>query len=618
MNIKFHSILFKICLSILLIETVLLGIMGNYYVKRFSGEVHQRVSEKLRLPAILLSQHALNLEVVENREALGNLVQEQILTACIVQIDGVVSHSSTKALKGLLLKTLLHKDEAPLLKNRKTPGHRTVFAQNSGKKFISSIHPIVSSGTLQGYLYLRIDGTKIEDEIQKITLLFLFGSLLTIFLTTLLEGVFVYYLFIPRVKSISSALQLVEKGDFAAQVEQPGPPDELHCLIIQVNDMITSIQKNFIALQSTRQQLEKSIDRFREMADLFPEAIFETDAQGYFTYVNNRAVELLQFNREELLHGLNCRDLVTEQEKVEKVIQGRFAKTVTGLIEYTGIKKDGSTFPARIHSAAIFENGNIIGLRGIVIDDSEKNRLQEQLRQAQKMEAIGRLAASISHEFGNPLVGIYWLLKDINKMPSLDAATKESTEIALQELQKMKGYLYDFQKFSRPSTGIHQVINIDDILNNCLLLFKKYLRERNITVTRSPDQTGLQIQAVADQLNQVFINLIMNGVEAMSINGGHLHLKTFQKGKNIAVSIEDTGCGISEENREHIFEPFFSTKPEVEGMGLGLYISYGIIQGYGGDITVESTPGKGSVFTVTLPVASSKTPLSSCKLEDLS
>ncbi|MEN8198879.1 MAG: ATP-binding protein [Thermodesulfobacteriota bacterium] len=602
---KFHSIPLKVSLLILCIETVLLALMGTYYVQRFDREIEQRVREKLTLPGILMSQRALNYDAVKDLQVIGGLVHEQVADAFIFRKDGRVFFSSESEREGKDFHSLLEERERELLVWDEGNSLQVSFTADNGEKLITSITPIHHSEQLLGHLYIKIYAANIEREKRKVLLLFVFGSVLTIVLTTLLEAFFVHRLFVPRIQQISATMEDVENGDLESRVRFRGPPDELQLLSQRVNTMIGAVAENIYEISATKGKLEKSEERFRELADLLPETIFELDNEGRVLYVNKQGEKIFQYSKDDVEGGIYSSDLVVEidRDQAAELVQKRVRGEISGIVEYRGRRKDGSTFPVHINASAMYNRGELVGLRGVMVDITEKKHLQDKLLQAQKMEAIGRLSASIAHEFGNPLIGVYWLLQDLSKLQCLDEDTRKMTEVALQECRRMREFLFNFQRFSKRTTGRTELFDIHNVLDGCLLFYKKFIRDKDVSVVKQYATNLSLVHAIKDQINQVLVNLIMNGIEAMGESGGELVISTEAEQETIRVTIRDNGTGIKKENLVHVFEPFFSTKQEVKGMGLGLYVSYGIIQRHHGDIIVDSEYGQGTSFTVILPVA---------------
>jgi PAS domain S-box-containing protein len=234
----------------------------------------------------------------------------------------------------------------------------------------------------------------------------------------------------------------------------------------------------------------------------------------------------------------------------------------------------------------------------------ELKRSHEQLLHSEKLAAVGKFSASIAHEFNNPLQSVMTIIKGIGQYVSLEKKEEELVDLALQECHRMKNLIIDLSDFFQPTSGTHTQVYIHDILDALLLISKKDFHTHDITIIKKYADNIPPILAVTDQLKQVFLNLLINAASACE-NGGVITVATETfSGKSIAVHIEDNGRGISSANITHIFEPFFTTKPNLKGTGLGLSVSYGIIKKHGGHIDVESEPGKGSIFSVFLPIES--------------
>jgi PAS domain S-box-containing protein len=227
--------------------------------------------------------------------------------------------------------------------------------------------------------------------------------------------------------------------------------------------------------------------------------------------------------------------------------------------------------------------------------------LHKKLVHIEKLSAIGRLSASIAHEFNNPLQGVMTIVKIVENHTSLTKDEKELVGLAVQECQRMKDLIVSLQDFNRPSSGISAPVNVPATIDALLLIGKKEFKNRKIQIEKRYAENLPLIMAVPDQLKQVFLNLLNNAIFACE-NGGKIIIKTEQAGEHVIVDFQDNGIDIDPENMPHIFEPFFTTKPAVKGTGLGLSVSYGIIKKHGGEINVTSELGKGATFSVTLPI----------------
>lgn len=225
-----------------------------------------------------------------------------------------------------------------------------------------------------------------------------------------------------------------------------------------------------------------------------------------------------------------------------------------------------------------------------------------QLLHVEKLSAVGQLSASIAHEFNNPLQGILNIVSGVKRRAALSENDSQLMDMAVTECERMKELIKGLQDFNRPSSSKLVQSDIGRIIDAVLLLTRKEFETKNIRVEKKYAPDLPEIPVIADQLKQVLLNLLTNAADACGRQGGLITIRTEKIDKKIAIHVADTGKGIKPEDMEHIFEPFFSTKPEVKGVGLGLSVSYGIVKRHGGDILVENTEGKGATFTITLPV----------------
>ncbi len=259
-----------------------------------------------------------------------------------------------------------------------------------------------------------------------------------------------------------------------------------------------------------------------------------------------------------------------------------------------------------------FEN-QLVGYRKIVelnkmlnnyIDRLEKT--QKQLIQVEKMNALGQLSASIAHEINNPLAGVLvytQLLQKLIRSGTMDQKNAleilAKMELALNHSSKLVRNLLDFARQSPPDL---KEVTISQVIDQAFALVGHQAQLTGVKITRDEVPDLPAVKGDFSQLQQVFINLIVNAIQAMP-GGGDLKISSSLAEKGfIRISVQDTGYGIPPENMDKLFTPFFSTKDAVKGVGLGLAVSYGIIERHSGRIEVQSEVGKGSVFTVYLPV----------------
>jgi signal transduction histidine kinase len=238
------------------------------------------------------------------------------------------------------------------------------------------------------------------------------------------------------------------------------------------------------------------------------------------------------------------------------------------------------------------------------VDRLEKT--QKQLLQVEKLHALGQLSAAIAHEINNPLAGVIMYTQLLQKKIKGETIKREESleilakmELALTQSAKLVRSLLDF---ARQSTPTLKSISIGSVIEQVIALVGHQAQLKKIKIVREEAPDLPPVKGDFSQLQQVFINLVVNGIQAMPEDGTLTIRTSSESFGNVKVSIQDTGVGIPPENMDKLFTPFFSTKEAVKGVGLGLAVSYGIVERHGGRIEVHSEVGKGSTFTVFLPV----------------
>ncbi len=236
----------------------------------------------------------------------------------------------------------------------------------------------------------------------------------------------------------------------------------------------------------------------------------------------------------------------------------------------------------------------------------ELQQVQNQLIRAGKMAALGELAAGVAHEINNPLTGVLTFSSLILKKIDENHPWRKDMENIVQQTTRCRNIVKALLDFARQRKPDKRESDIHLLIDRTLTLVENQARFQNIKIVKEfkPDIPMLFIDG--DQLQQVFMNIVINAADAMGENGGTLTIRTGIHNGMVEISFTDTGCGINKDHLPKIFTPFFTTKETGKGTGLGLAISYGIIETHGGDIEVVSEPGKGSTFRIKLPVEKPK------------
>jgi len=236
-------------------------------------------------------------------------------------------------------------------------------------------------------------------------------------------------------------------------------------------------------------------------------------------------------------------------------------------------------------------------------DERLKEFTKRKIMESERLAIIGQLAANVAHELNNPLQGIVTYSSLLLEKEVCDEPSRQNVEKIVTQANRCREIIRGLLDFSRQKKPIKTLANINALLRGCISLVENQAQFHNIAIVQNIDESLPMIVVDPSQIERVFLNLIINAAEAM--NGGGTLTLTTNLGvntRNIEIEVKDTGHGISDENMEKIFNPFFTTKEVGHGVGLGLAISYGIVKEHNGEITVESEIGKGARFTVSLPV----------------
>lgn len=423
----------------------------------------------------------------------------------------------------------------------------------------------------------------------------------------------------PVTKLIDAALK-IGKGALDTKIEVESK-DEIGLLAQTFNQMASSLDRDITERKRVEKALRESEQKYRTLFEESKDVIYISTPEGKFLDINPAGIELFGYpSKEEFLQINITHDLYispVDREEFQKVLtrQG-YAKDY----EVVFRRKDGEQVTVLLTTTIVRdERGKIVAYRGIMKDITERKKLEEQLLQAQKMEAIGQLGGGIAHDFNNILtaiIGFGNLLK--TEMKKDDPLRTYVTRI-LTSAERAANLTQALLAFSR-----RQIINPVPInLNNTIKVLENLLHRligEDIELSTILSYTDLIIMADSTQIEQVLMNLVTNARDAMP-DGGSLTIKTdiaefdngfiklhgFGKpGEYAIILVEDTGHGMDENTKEKIFEPFFTTKEVGKGTGLGLSMAYGIIKQHDGYINVYSETGRGTTFKIYLPLIKSK------------
>jgi PAS domain S-box-containing protein len=407
-------------------------------------------------------------------------------------------------------------------------------------------------------------------------------------------------------------------------------PYELRAVPIMKDGMITSIQailRNISDRRQAEQDLMESEQKFRELAELLPDTIYETDLQGNFTFVNRNGFRQFGYTQEDFENGLNVLDMLDPvvrkraMDNRKKVMNGENL----GLNEYTALRKDGSTFPVMIHSSPIIRGEKLAGIRGFLIDiteqrqaEKEKKRLEVQLQRARKMEALGTLAGGVAHDLNNVLGGLVSYPELLLLQLSEDDPLRKPISIVKKSGEKAAAIVQDLLTLARRGVSAREDIDLNRIIHDH---FKTPEHERllqfhpDVEVEKHLEKYLLNIQGSPIHLSKTVMNLLSNAAEAMP-DGGKIIISTenryidrpvrgydnVKEGDYVVLTVTDNGIGISSKDLEQIFEPFYTKKVMGRsGTGLGMAVVWGTVKDHKGYIDIESSEGEGTTITLYFP-----------------
>lgn len=431
-----------------------------------------------------------------------------------------------------------------------------------------------------------------------------------IILIAVIIGFIIFYFLLKNalkpIESLRNAVEAATSGDLSIRVRVSGE-DQIAGLARNFNAMIAQLEQSIRELRSVEEKERRLIERAND-------AFLITDELGNILRTNPRAQELWGYSEREI-KNMSVFEFFTEQSARDFGRHFRMlSRSESGkLMELNALKSNGQTFVVEINSIALGDGTYL----SIARDMSEKRKLEQELIHAQKLESVGTLAAGIAHDFDNILVGVLGAASYLKSLEGLGEAEQDMLNVIEDSAERAAGLVKQLMTFARQETPNRERTEINELLDEVVRLLSKGVGEDiELVVRRADDLPKVYIDPI--QIKQTLFNICLNGRDAMP-DGGQLTIDvntmeldelfvqthpSLKTGKYIQITISDNGVGIPEEQLARIFEPFYTTKPAGTGTGLGLAVSYGIIEAHGGTITVDSQIGSGTSFHVYLPAVS--------------
>jgi len=400
------------------------------------------------------------------------------------------------------------------------------------------------------------------------------------------------------------------------KLSQQSYADEDKQLLTAVSNHMAMALENAQLYEEARQSekaVRESEEKLRLTFESITEGITVTDLNVNIVQMNEAAVCMHGSDDKEELIGRSLFEVIAEKDRtramanLRRTLENEDVKDV----EYTFLRKNGDEFPAELSAATLKDTaGEPVGFVVVSQDITERKeaeqrekQLQEEVNLSSRLASIGELAAGIAHEINNPLTGIVGFSERLLRR-SVNDETREELQVIHDEAKRAATVVQNLRTFARRREQKKEYSNINDIVQRTLELRAYELKTSNIEVVTDLAPGLPEISVDSQQIQQVFLNIIVNAEQAMSEanRGGKLHIKTEKTRGHVRASITDDGPGVPAEQLNKIFDPFFTSRGERGGTGLGLSVCHGIVAEHRGRIYVKSKPEKGATFFVELPL----------------
>jgi len=354
-----------------------------------------------------------------------------------------------------------------------------------------------------------------------------------------------------------------------------------------------------------KELIRKERDFSRTIIETADALIIGLDLEGRIVLFNRKCEEVTGYSKREILGRVIWDALIPERclEGVKKVFESSSFDQLPSRFENPWLTKSGEERMISWHTTNVKDaEGNINLVLGIGIDITEQRKLEERMLQSEKLASIGELVSGVAHELNNPLTSILGY-SQILLGKARDIDLRKDLERIADSAERASKIVRNLLTFARRREPDGRKININEVLENTIELRTYDPKCSDIKIVKEFSPDIPPVSADFHQLQQVFLNLIVNAEQAISSarKGSTIRIKTEEIGRNVRITVSDDGPGISRENLRKIFDPFFTTKEQ--GTGLGLSISYGIVKDHGGEIWAESQEGKGTIFFIELPIS---------------
>ena len=606
---------------VIAIETVVLLSLGTFYLRRFSTEVDRRLEDSLKKPSALVAQGALSTDAFGQKDTLESVVGPALDDAMVVSADGIILVAIKPEKVGRRWNDF-SEVKSSWLQRAATGGFNEHF-QSGPNSYLVRVAPVASAGGEAPVLfsYVRISTTENERELTNLRIRLIGGSAAATIVTTVALLLGVHFLVTRRLRRVADGVEQVTTGNYYTSLGEVHLRDEIGFLKTGFNTMTERLRHGFDGLHNAVRDLEIAEQKYRVLVENADESIAVVQ-DGKFAFVNAKAYEMLS-DRTHTLVGRSILEFIHVDDRT--MVADRYAKRTRGepappRYEFRMIATGGKNIWVEINSVLIDWKGAAATLNFVrditqrKFAETEREKLQIQLTQAQKMESIGRLAGGVAHDFNNMLQVILGnaslALMELppgsplsENIAEIEKAARRSAELTRQLLT-----------FARKQAITPRALDLNQVIAGMLKLLGRLIGE-NITLNWLPSSNLWSVNIDPSQVDQIMANLCVNARDVIT-GAGRISIETRNvtldntysvshpdcvPGDYVQLSVSDSGHGMDGETLAHIFEPFFTTKEIGHGTGLGLATVFGIVKQNRGLINVYSEPKQGTTFKLYFP-----------------
>ncbi len=360
------------------------------------------------------------------------------------------------------------------------------------------------------------------------------------------------------------------------------------------------ISRDVTEYRNLIRQLKMSEEKFRSILDTVTDAIISIDENHKIVVFNNAAERIFGYSSHEIL-GKDLNLLIPPKfgdhsRYIKRFLETKESKVMGETLSFTALRKNEEEFPIKL-GLSYNETKGEITFTGIIRDVSTQKALEKKLLQTERLAAVGQTVAHVAHEIRNPLMIIGGFSHQVKKTLTDEKAIKK-LDMIFDEVRRLENLVANLGDFTKEYRLVKRQVDINSVIRDVLKIVEEIQSSEQYSFDLDLASNLEEINCDPDKLKQVFLNIITNGMEAMS-DGGTIRISTEKWHSGVEIRINDKGTGINEDDLFHIFEPFYTTRED--GSGLGLSISYKLIEAHKGEIFAISLPGEGTTFVIRIP-----------------